>query len=200
MALGPAPWEGAPTVRQRDGRTELVPARGEPRPLVRVAVSRGPCLALAAWGVGFLVGCSDGRLRRVDPDGTAEKVAKFAAPVQRVVSVRNGWACLAGGRLEAGSGVDVPDALPGEASALAWHPVGGLAVSLADGAAMCRGPDLRLLEGAGPSASLLFSPDGVWLAGAALWRTEPPGQAALPGHSGELRAAAFAPAARYWPG
>ncbi len=109
-----------------------------------------------------------------------------------MIPVRNGWACLVGGRLEGGPGVELPEASVVDATGLAWHPDRGVAVSLPGGAGLLRGAHVRLLEGAGPSASLVFSPDGGWLAGAALWRTEPPGLAALPGQSGELRAAAFA--------
>lgn len=177
VALAPVPWPGAPALRGREGGgVELVPGRGLPPPLARTSVSRGPCRALAGGPDGFLAGCSDGRLRRLLPDGAASRVARFDAPVDAAVTTGatpTGWACVAGGRVH-GEPTPGGGSLAG-AVGLAWHRVGGLAVAHAGGVTLCRGEHVEHLPGDAPGApALAFSPDGRWLvAGPALWRLSP---------------------------
>jgi hypothetical protein len=197
VALAPVPWEGAPSLRRRkDGGAELVPAReGGPPPLARASISRGPCRALVGTAEGFLTGGADGRLRRLAPDGTAEKLAKFPAPVEAAaVAGDAGWACVAEGRVQGGPAAARD--LRGVTD-LASHQEAGLAVAHAGGVALCRAEIAEQLPGgvpAGmPGGRMAFSPDGRWLiAGAALWRLAPDRErVALPDAPDTPMAAAF---------
>lgn len=85
------------------GGAEVVPARGPPSPLSRTSVSRGPCRALVGAAGGFLTDGSDGRLRRLGLNGSAERAAKFGAAVDAVAAAGDGWACIAGGRAHGGA-------------------------------------------------------------------------------------------------
>ena len=197
VALAPVPWEGAPTLRRRkDGGAELVPARdGSPPPLARASISRGPCRALVGTAEGFLTGGADGRLRRLAPDGTAEKLAKFPAAVEAVaVAGDAGWACVAEGRVQGGPAAARD--LRGVAD-LVSHQAVGLAVAHAGGVALCRADAVEQLPGGEPAGApggkMAFSPDGHWLvAGAVLWRLAPDRErVALPEAPEAPAAAAF---------
>ncbi|MBV8663934.1 MAG: hypothetical protein JO107_12605, partial [Hyphomicrobiales bacterium] len=104
VAIARGGWDGAPSVRPRNGGgVELMPANGPPPPLARATLARGPCLSLIAAGDDFLVGSADGVLRRVNKEGQPRKLATFnGRPVTSVAWNKAGWACIAGGALHVG--------------------------------------------------------------------------------------------------
>jgi hypothetical protein len=197
VAIARAGWEGAAALRAREGGgVELMPADGPPPPLARAKVARGRCLAIAPTADAFLTGTADGRLRRVDRDGQAERIAKFdGSPVTSVATLGDIWACVAGGRLYRGT--ETADAGFADITALASHPQAGTAIGHAGGVTLLRADMAHHLSQT-PAVALAFGGDGRALAtGNALWRSDDGAAIALADTEAEVHAVALTPGATH---
>jgi WD40 repeat protein len=154
LALVPPSWEGAPSLRPRDGGgVELVPATAAAPPAARISAHHAACLSVAADpDGGFLSGGSDGRVVRVLPDAEVRVIAHLDRAVALVAAGRGGWRSCAIGRTVyrfggAGSKID----LAGEVTSLAVEPAGArLAIGFDGGLALWAGGDTpRVLASSG---------------------------------------------------
>ena len=163
LALAPGGWEGAPTVRAREGGgTELVPGTAAAPAIARASVHQGACLSVAGDpDAGFLTAGADGVVARVRVDGQFISLAKGTM----VASGPGGWRVFAGGRAVqrvGGAAVEVG----GEVSSMAVDPSGArVAVAREGGVTVWAGGDTpRVLPAPGRPVGVAWNADGSWLA------------------------------------
>lgn len=172
LAMAPADWEGAPTVRRRDaGGVELVAGGAAPPPVAGPSVHEGACRSVAADpDGGFLTGGDDGRVARVQANGTVDTIARFGGvPAALVVAGRGGWrACASGHTVHRLGHTTSRIEVAGPVAALALDPTGArLAIGHTGGVTLWAGGDApRVLQAPGAQSGLAWSQDSGWLAGA----------------------------------
>jgi hypothetical protein len=179
VVLARAEWAGGPEVRARegDGGVEVTPPTDPSPPVTRVSVHTGRCLALVADPAAFLTGGEDGRVVRLESDGTASEPQneRTGRPIELLAAGAGGaagWRAAVSGRHVHITGpgrhiLEMPDAV----TALAFDPAGHrLAIAHRGDAAICGaslwsddGAALRRLSSPGLPLSLAWSPDGSLL-------------------------------------
>jgi WD40 repeat protein len=169
LALAHPVWDGAPVLRTGDGgRAELVPATAPAPPAARAKAHQAACLSVAADPEGgFLTGGADGRVTRVQADGTVRAIAHLDGPVSLVAAGPGHWRACAVRRSvhrlgAAAARVDVP----GLVSALAIDPNGArLAAGYEGGITLWAGGDAPpVLEAPGLHGGVAWSSDRTFLA------------------------------------
>jgi len=208
VALARASWEGGPEVTPRlAGGIEVRPPTVSSPPVSRVSVHNGATRTLVAQpGAGFLSGGDDG-VMHIGRDGIVTRDSEF--PERRVSVLAAGpagWRACAAGReaIITGRSRHVLT-LPSEVSTLAFDLPGHcLAVARQDGTNIWSGDGtpMRDLQFRGLPRTLVWSPDGAWLAvgldagGVHAWRLADNVDVALGGFSGAGRALSFSSDAR----
>lgn len=168
LALAHPVWDGAPALRTRDrGGVELIPAATPAPPAARAKAHQGACLSVAADpDGGFLTGGTDGRMTRVQTDGTVQAIAHFDGPVSLVAAGPGHWRT---GTVRntvhrlgaAASRIDVPSPV----SALTIDPGGAkLAAGHNGGITLWAGGDApRVLEAPGLHGGVAWGSDRTFL-------------------------------------
>jgi hypothetical protein len=215
VALARGRWDGGPSLVPRSsgggasGGAELIPASQPAPPAMRAWVHDGTCLGLAADAAGgFLSGGDDGRLARIESDGTVEAVAAFPdAWVDPVAAGAAGWAaCAVGRRVHVLGPVAGEIDLPSSVFALAFDPTGRhLAIAHYGGVTLWSAGerDTRRLNGPGVYRALAWSPDGRYLVGGlqenALhgWRVADGGDIEMGGYPGQPKSLSFSADGRF---
>ena len=212
LAIARASWEGAATLRPREGGgVELVPASAPPPPVMRMAVHDGPCHGLAADGAGrVLSGGADGRLALIDAAGQVETLARSGSGIGCLAAGHGTWAYAMGQQVHRFTPEMAVLDQAGPVTALAFAPDAGALAIAGPAGVMLWSADgaTRLLPCPGTHRALAWSPDGRHLVSGLEgsvhgWRLPDAADIAMGDTAGQAPCLSFSPggfcAASGWP-